>query len=87
MKNMEDSLPVMFMYCEVHENPVPNCQDTKKPKMATPTYKLVWYNGARKIRSIVPRRHDIMQMTRRELGSITVASHILIKRPKHIPLL
>ena len=41
MKNIEDSLPVMFMCCEVHENPVPNCHEIKKPMIATPMYKLV----------------------------------------------
>jgi len=35
MKNMEDRRPVMFMCWEVQEKAVPNCQDTKKPMMAT----------------------------------------------------
>ena len=35
MKNIEERRPVMFMWWEVQEKPVPNCQDTKKPIMAT----------------------------------------------------
>ena len=36
MKKIDDRRPVIFMCCEVQEKPVPNCQDTKKPMMATP---------------------------------------------------
>jgi len=36
MKNIEERRPVMFMCWEVQEKAVPNCQDTKKPMMATP---------------------------------------------------
>ena len=35
MKNMEESRPVMFMWCDVHEKPVPNCQEAKNPINAT----------------------------------------------------
>ena len=40
MKKMDERKPVMFMWCEVHENPVPNCHDTKNPITASPKYKL-----------------------------------------------
>ena len=35
MKKMEERRPVMFMWWEVQEKPVPNCQDTKNPMKAT----------------------------------------------------
>ena len=35
----------------------------------------------------VPSKQDSMHITKRELGSRTVASHMLINLPKHIPLL
>ena len=35
MKKMEERRPVMFMWWEVQEKPVPNCQDAKNPMKAT----------------------------------------------------
>ena len=35
MKKMEERRPVMFMWWEVQEKPVPNCQEAKNPMKAT----------------------------------------------------
>ena len=35
MKKMEERRPVMFIWWEVQEKPVPNCQEAKNPMKAT----------------------------------------------------
>ena len=55
--------------------------------IATPVYRLMWQMGARTMSSKVPSKQASIQMARRLLGRTEVASKMLARRPKHIPLL
>ena len=39
MKNIEESLPVMFFFLATQEKHEPNCHEMKNPKTAVPLYK------------------------------------------------